>query len=176
MAIRVVIPFGDPILRKVAKPVEGINSRMTKLLDDMIETLYSHDGAGLAAPQVGILRRIVVMDCGEGLIQLINPVIIEQVGEQIGLEACLSYPGYVGEVKRAQSVKVRALNRAGEEFIIQGEGLLARCIQHEMDHLNGVLFIDHVRNGFLYREDTKQKINVIDVSRLTHDNYGNAFP
>jgi len=169
MTIREVLPFGDPVLRKQAKLVEEITLRTLKLLDDMIETLYAQNGAGLAAPQVGILRRVIVMDCGEGLIQLINPEIIELNGEQVGGEACLSYPGFAGEVKRAQSVKVKALNRDGEQFSIQGEGLLARCIQHEIDHLNGVLFIDHVQDGFLYREDTNQKINVFDVIRSTNN-------
>ncbi|WP_138750903.1 peptide deformylase [Paenibacillus sinopodophylli] len=168
MTIRDVLPFGDPLLRKKARPVEGINSRIVKLLDDMIETLYSQNGAGLAAPQIAVLRRVIVMDCGEGLIELINPEIVESTGEQLGLEACLSYPGFAGEVKRAQTVTVQALDRTGEPFILKGEGFVARCIQHEIDHLNGILFVDHVQAGFLYREDTRQEVNVFDVRRSTY--------
>lgn len=112
MTVKQILPFGDPILRKKAKPVAELNERTLKLLDDMAETLYTAKGAGLAAPQVGVLRRLVVMDCGEGLIELINPEIIEMKGEQTGPEACLSFPGYYGLVKRAQGVKVfRQTNR-----------------------------------------------------------------
>ncbi|GFN31363.1 peptide deformylase [Paenibacillus xylaniclasticus] len=168
MAIKNILPFGDPILRKIAKPVENITPKLIKLLDDMAETLYASDGrAGLAAPQVGILRRVIVMDCGEGLIELINPEIIYQSGEQIGPEGCLSYPGYVGIVKRCQSVKVKSLTRSGAETIIQGEGLLARCMQHEIDHLNGILYIDHIKDDLLYHEGTNKKANLMEVIKLT---------
>lgn len=103
MAERAILPFGDPILRKVAKPVDGLTPRIIKLLDDMVETLYASDGrAGLAAPQVGVLRRVIVMDCGEGLIELINPEIVELSGEQDGVEACLSFPGYYGHVEEGE--------------------------------------------------------------------------
>lgn len=145
MTVKAIVPFGDPILRKVARPVDPVNARALKILDDMAETLYDSDGrAGLAAPQIGILRRLIVMDCGEGLIELINPEIVEMNGEQIGPEACLSYPGYYGYVQRANYVKVKTLNRQGETLILEGEDYLARCMQHEIDHLNGVLFVDQI--------------------------------
>ena len=157
-----ILPFGDPILRKTAKPVEQITPRIIKLLEDMAETLYAAEGrAGLAAPQVGILRRVVVMDCGDGLIELINPELLEASGEQIGLEACLSFPGYYGRVKRAEYVKIRTMDREGKEQILEAEGYLARCIQHEIDHLNGVLFIDHVQDPYLVHETTGERISCL---------------
>lgn len=169
MSIKAILPFGDPILRKKSKPVEEITPRIIKLLEDMAETLHDSDGrAGLAAPQVGILRRVVVMDCGEGLIELINPEIISASGEQTGPEACLSYPGYAGIVKRAQTVAVRTLNRAGEQVVIEGEGFLARCIQHEVDHLDGILFIDHVTEDTLFHEVMDQRISVMEVKRIAN--------
>ncbi|GIQ68853.1 peptide deformylase [Xylanibacillus composti] len=167
MAVKAILPFGDPILRKKAKPAE-INARTLKQLDDLVETLYAEDGrAGLAAPQIGILRQLAVMDCGDGLIELINPVIIESSGEQEGTEACLSFPGYIGYVKRANYVKVQTLNRQGEAIVLEGEGYLARCMQHEIDHLHGVLFVDHVKEKWLYHEASKQKISTLEVVRLT---------
>jgi len=168
MTVRQIVPFGEPILRKTAKPVDTLTPRLIQLLDDMAETLYASDGrAGLAAPQVGYLRRLVVMDCGEGLIELINPEIIEMEGEQEGPEACLSFPGYFGNVRRAMRVKVKTLNRKGEEVVLEGEDFLARCMQHEIDHLNGVLFVDHVREEWLYHEQTNERIRLLDVIRLT---------
>lgn len=168
MAVKTILPFGDPILRKTAKPVTEFNDRLGKLLDDMTETLYAKEGrAGLAAPQVGFLRRVIVMDCGNGLIELINPEILELDGEQIGPEACLSFPGYSGIVKRAQYVKIQSANRAGETFTLEGEGFLARCIQHEIDHLNGVLFVDRIDGDKLYHDQTKRKVNLMDVWQLT---------
>ncbi|MFS0556226.1 peptide deformylase [Brevibacillus sp. 179-C9.3 HS] len=168
MAVKTILPFGDPILRKIAKPVEELNERTFKLLDEMAETLYASDGrAGLAAPQVGILRRVIVMDCGEGLMELINPEMIEMNGEQIGMEACLSFPGYFGYVKRAKHVKVKTLNRQGEEIILEAEDFLAVCMQHEIDHLNGILFVDHVLDKWLYHEKTRKRIDLLDVIRLT---------
>lgn len=169
MAAKNILPFGDSILRKVAKPVDTINEKVIKLLDDMVATLYEKDGrAGLAAPQVGILKRVVVMDCGDGLIELINPEILEKSGEQIGPEACLSFPGYAGIVKRANTVKIKSLNRASETFYLEATDYLARCIQHEVDHLNGVLFIDHVEDKYLYHERTKKKIDLLEVLRLAN--------
>lgn len=166
--VKMIVPFGDPILRKRAKPVESITPKIIKLLDEMTATLYASDGrAGLAAPQVGILRRVIVMDCGEGLIELINPEITHLSGEQVGSEACLSYPGYAGIVKRAQVVEVKTLTRSGEELVIRGEGFLARCIQHEVDHLNGILFIDHIKDGLFYNETTKEKADLLKVCRLS---------
>ncbi|ANY73821.1 peptide deformylase [Paenibacillus ihbetae] len=169
MAVKPIVPFGDPILRKTARPVEAVNARTLKILDDLAETLYDEEGrAGLAAPQIGILRRLLVMDCGEGLIELINPEIVEMDGEQTGPEACLSYPGYYGYVKRADHVKVKTLNRQGETVILEGEGYLARCMQHEIDHLNGILFVDHVQDGWLYHEETNRRIELLPVIRLTN--------
>ena len=169
MTVKAIVPFGDPILRKIARPVDTVNARALKILDDMAETLYDSEGrAGLAAPQIGILRRLIVMDCGEGLIELINPEIVEMDGEQMGPEACLSYPGYYGYVKRANKVKVKTLNRQGQTVILEGEDYLARCIQHEIDHLNGILFVDHVRDGWLYHEETHQRIELFPVIGLSN--------
>lgn len=168
MTVKQILPFGDPMLRKKAKPAE-LNEKTFKHLDDMIETLYAAEGrAGLAAPQVGILRRLVVMDCGDGLIELINPEIVQMDGEQMGTEACLSFPGYFGFVKRANKVTVKTLTRNGETITIEGEGYLARCMQHEIDHLNGILYVDHVQDQWLYHDETKQKLNLLDVIKLTY--------
>lgn len=171
MSVLNILPFGEAVLRKKARPVDEITPKILKLLDDMAETLYATEGrAGLAAPQVGMLRQVIVMDCGDGLIELINPEIVESDGEQDGTEACLSYPGYYGFVKRAQRVVVRSLNRQGETFELEGEGFLARCIQHEVDHLQGKLFIDHVREPWLYHEQTHQRVSLLDVMKLSHLN------
>ncbi|KIL35583.1 peptide deformylase [Gordoniibacillus kamchatkensis] len=168
MAEKTILPFGDPILRKTAKPVEAITPKIAKLLDDMADTLYAAEGrAGLAAPQIGILRRVIVMDCGGGLIELINPEIVETGGEQTGPEGCLSYPGYTGIVKRAKYVKLRTWNRAGETVALEASDYLARCIQHEIDHLNGVLYIDHIQDGELFDDRTKQRVNLLEVLRLS---------
>ncbi|HZG15302.1 MAG TPA: peptide deformylase [Candidatus Bathyarchaeia archaeon] len=169
MSQKQIVPFGDPILRKVAKPVEEVTPKIIKLLDDMAATLYADEGrAGLAAPQVGILKRVIVMDCGDGLIELINPEIMEMSGEQVGPEACLSFPGYAGNVKRATYVKVKSINRQGNPFILEGEDFLARCIQHEVDHLDGILFVDHVQDKWLFHEKTKKKLDVLEVIKLTN--------
>lgn len=150
MAIRVIVKHPDPILREKALEVRRINSNIVKLLDDMKETMYAAEGVGLAAPQVGISKRVAVIDAGDeqGLIELINPEIISKSGEQLGPEGCLSFPGLMGDVRRAMICKVRALNRNGETFEIEGEGLLARALQHEIDHLNGVLFTDFVERYY----------------------------
>ncbi|MDF2670090.1 MAG: peptide deformylase [Paenibacillus sp.] len=169
MSVKPILPFGEPILRKKAKPVDSITPKLLKLLDDMAETLYAEEGrAGLAAPQIGILRRAIVMDCGEGLIELINPMIIEASGEQFGPEACLSLPGYSGNVERFNYVKVRTLTREGRIVELEGEGFLARCMQHEIDHLDGILFVDHVYEQWLYEDATNRRISLLDVIRLTN--------
>lgn len=145
MAIRIIVKDPDPVLREHAKPVPKITPNIHKLLDDMADTMYEAQGVGLAAPQVGILKRVIVMDCGEdhgGLIELINPEIISKEGEQFGPEGCLSIPGLQGDVRRAQKCAVKGWDRNGNEIVIEGTDLLARCIQHEVDHLNGVLFTD----------------------------------
>ena len=134
---------GDEALRKVCRPVDTITPRILTLLDDMIETMRAADGVGLAAPQVGVLRRIVVIEVEPGeVLELINPKIIAFSGEQDGQEGCLSVPGRWGMVKRPMHVTVRALNRRGEEVEITGHELLARCFCHELDHLDGALYID----------------------------------
>ena len=134
---------GDEALRKVCRPVDAITPRILTLLDDMVETMRAANGVGLAAPQVGILRRIVVIEVEPGeVLELINPKIIAFSGEQDGQEGCLSVPGRWGMVKRPMHVTVRAMNRKGEEFEITGHELLARCFCHELDHLDGALYID----------------------------------
>lgn len=142
MAIRQIRYAGDPILRKVSREVTEINDRIKTLLEDMVETMYEYDGVGLAAPQVGILRRVVVIDVGEGPIKMINPEIIEQEGESVDIEGCLSIPNRSGTVKRPEKVEVRYLDENGVEKTLEGTGLLARAICHEVDHLNGILFVD----------------------------------
>lgn len=145
MAIRNIVKFGDEVLNKKCRPVEKFDHKLAVLLNDMADTLYEADGVGLAAPQVGILRRVVIIDVGEGLIELINPEIIETSEEmQDGAEGCLSNPGQYGMVKRPMRVKVRAQNRHGKWFEKEGEGLLARAFCHELDHLEGVLFTSRV--------------------------------
>lgn len=144
MATRIIRTDDDPILRKTSRVVENIDERVLVLIDDMIETMYKADGVGLAAPQVGVLKRIIVIDVGEGVIELINPEIIEEIGEQCDSEGCLSLPGKSGDVTRPQRVKVKGLNREGKEVVYIAEDLFARAVCHEVDHLNGILFIDRV--------------------------------
>lgn len=147
MAIRNIRIDGDEILRKKCRKVEKIDDRLLTLIQDMAETMYDADGVGLAAPQVGILKRLFVIDVydGEGIRVFINPEILETKGKQDGEEGCLSVPGVSEEVVRPNYVKVKATNEKGEEFILEGEELLARAICHENDHLNGVLFTDYLK-------------------------------
>ena len=147
MAIRTIREIGDPVLNKVSKEVKEVTPRIQDLIDDMFETMYEANGVGLAAPQVGILRRICVIDVGDGPIELVNPAIIAEEGEQIGSEGCLSVPGQSGTVKRPMKVTVKAQDRNGKTFEITGEELLARAFCHEIDHLNGILYIDKVIRG-----------------------------
>ena len=144
MAIRNILKEGDETLLKVCRPVEKFDARLAELLGDMAETMHSADGVGLAAPQVGILRRVVVIDVGDGVIELVNPVILEKKGEQECVEGCLSSPGQYGITKRPAKVKVRAQDRKGKFFEIEGEELLATACCHELDHLDGILFKTHV--------------------------------
>ena len=147
MALREVRKEGDPVLRKECRPLKEMNDRTRELIEDMFETMYDANGVGLAAPQVGILKQIVVIDVGmeePDPLVLINPEILETTGEATDYEGCLSVPGYQGKVTRAAEVKVRALNENMEEFELEADGLLARCIQHETDHLHGVLYVDKV--------------------------------
>lgn len=144
MAIREIRKKDDEILTKVCKEVKSFDNKLAILLDDMYETMQKNDGVGLAAPQVGILKRAVVIDVGNGRIELINPKIIKQSGSQIDNEGCLSVPGVFGEVERPKKVTVRAQDRNGREFEIKGEDLLARAFCHEVEHLDGKLFLDKV--------------------------------
>ena len=149
MAIYNIVTKEDILLRKKSQAVPEITPNVIKLLDRMQETMYAAHGVGLAAPQVGILKRVVVIDVGEegpGVLRLINPEILERSGVQNGPEGCLSCPGMYGDVKRSQYVKVKALNEQGEEMIIEAEDFLARALQHEIDHLEGILFIDTATN------------------------------
>jgi peptide deformylase len=142
MAIREVRKEGDEVLRKVSKEVGAINGRILTLIKDMAETMYKSEGVGLAAPQVGILKRIVVIDVGNGLIELINPKIVSESGEQTDMEGCLSVPEKFGEVKRPLKVSVEALNSEGKNIVVEGEDLLAVALCHEIEHLDVILFTD----------------------------------
>jgi peptide deformylase len=144
MAIRNIRKYGDEILRKKARDVTVFDDNLKTLLEDMAETMKDANGVGLAAPQVGILKKVVVIDVGNGLIELINPEIVFEEGEVVEVEGCLSIPGVNGEVVRPQKVKVKALDRNGKKIEIEGEDLLARALCHEIDHLNGILFVDKV--------------------------------
>ena len=153
MAIRKIVTQGDPILNKKCRPVTDFNRRLHVLLDDMKETLAEAQGAGLAAPQVGILRRVVVIDGGEEeMLELVNPEILEQSGEQNGPEGCLSVPGKWGMVSRPNFVRIRAQDRYGEWFEAEGEELMARCFCHEVEHLDGHLYVEHI-DHFLSEEE-----------------------
>ena len=156
MAIRNIRVDGDEILRQPCKPVKAMTPRISELIDDMFDTMYEAGGVGLAAPQVGVLRRIVVIDVmDDNPLVLINPEIVEQDGEQIGEEGCLSLPGLAGEVSRPNHVVCKALDRDMEPITVEGTELLARCICHELDHLDGVLYKDLVIDG-LHRVDTPE--------------------
>lgn len=144
MAIREIRIMGDEVLTKVCKEVKQMTPRTEELIEDMLETMYEANGVGLAAPQVGVLKRIVVIDIGEGPIVMINPVILETSGSQTGSEGCLSLPGKAGQVTRPNYVKAKALDENMEEYIIEGEELLARAICHELDHLEGHMYVEKV--------------------------------
>lgn len=152
MAIRNIRTLGDEVLRKTAKEVTEMTPRIAELIDDMFDTMYEADGVGLAAPQVGIRKRIVVIDCGDQPYVLINPVILETSGEQTGQEGCLSVPGKVGIVTRPDYAKVKALDENMQEYIVEGRDLLARCLCHEIDHLDGIVYVDKAE-GELMRTD-----------------------
>ena len=144
MALRTIRIQGDPVLEKKCREVTEVTPKITTLIDDMLETMYEANGVGLAAPQVGILKRIVVIDVGEGPIVMINPVILETSGEQTGEEGCLSLPGKSGQVTRPNYVKARFYDENLDEYEIEGEELLARCICHELDHLDGHMYTEKV--------------------------------
>lgn len=158
MALRNIMNYRtDDILRKKARIVEKVDGRILALLEDMAETMYEANGAGLAASQVGVLRRVVVVDDGTGLIKLINPVIVKAIGEQQEMEGCLSIPDIYGVVKRPEKVIVRALNEHGQSVELEGSGLLAQAFCHEIDHLNGILFIDKVIPGTIINQKQEDK-------------------
>lgn len=140
MAIRQIVKEGDPILTKKCRPVEKFDDRLAQLLDDMAQTMYEANGVGLAGPQVGMLRRVVVIDVGDGLIELVNPKIVMKSGQQEEVEGCLSCPNQYGITVRPMFVKVYAQDRHGNDIELDGEGLLARAFCHEIDHLDGILF------------------------------------
>ena len=153
MALRTIRELDDPVLRKVRKPVKEMTPRIQMIINDMLETMYDDNGVGLAAPQVGILKRIVVIDVGEGPIIMINPEIIETNGSQTGYEGCLSVPGKSGIVTRPNEVTIRALDENMEEFTMTGVELLARAFCHEIDHLDGRMYVDLVEGDLVDNED-----------------------
>ena len=152
MGLRKIMTVKEPCLHKVCRPVEKFDSKLHRLLDDMKETLAEANGVGLAAPQVGILRRVVVVDTGEEMLELVNPELLETSGEQIGSEGCLSVPGKYGIVKRPNYAKVRAYDRDGNEFEVEGEELMARCFCHELDHLDGIVYTE-IMERYLTEEE-----------------------
>lgn len=162
MAIRNIIESGDEILRKKSRPVEVVDDKIRQLLDDMVETMHQYNGVGLAAPQVGILKRIIVIDLYDdhGPIKLVNPEIIKQKGEQEVEEGCLSFPNQFAKMIRPAEVVVKALNEEGKAIKVTGKGLLAQALAHEIDHLDGILFVDKMIPGTLevVKEEEKQEI------------------
>lgn len=158
MAIRKIVKLGeDEVLRKRSRKVEKFDKRLEQLLDDMADTMYEADGAGLAAPQVGILKRCVVIDVGEGLIELINPEILSAEGTQMCIEGCLSVPGRRGRVERPEKVIVHAQDRKGRHIELEGDGFLANAICHELDHLDGIIYVDKMLEDVTdqYAEDNE---------------------
>ena len=151
MAIRNIRTLGDDILRAKAKEITEMTPRIEELIDDMFDTMYEANGVGLAAPQVGIRKRLVVIDCGD------DPIVLETSGSQTGLEGCLSVPGKTGEVTRPNYAKVKALNENMEEIIVEGEELLARCLLHEIDHLDGIMYVDKVEGELLSTDDIEEE-------------------
>lgn len=147
MALRMIRTMGDEVLTKHCREIKEMTPRIRELIDDMVETLYEANGVGLAAPQVGVLKRVAIIDVGDGPIVLVNPVILETSGEQFGSEGCLSLPGKAGDVSRPNYVKVRALDQEMQEFELEGTELLARAICHEVDHLEGHMYVEKVQGG-----------------------------
>lgn len=156
MALRNIRILGDEILKKQAKEVTEMTPKIEELIDDMFETMYNANGCGLAAPQVGIRKRIVVIDCGDQPLVLINPEILETSGEQTGQEGCLSVPGKVGIVTRPNYAKVKAFDENMDEIIVEGTELLARCLCHEIDHLNGIMYVDKAEGPLMDTEEAEE--------------------
>ena len=156
MALRNIRILGDEILKKQVKEVTEMTPKIEELIDDMFETMYDANGCGLAAPQVGIRKRIVVIDCGDQPLVLINPEILETSGEQTGQEGCLSVPGKVGIVTRPNYAKVKALDENMDEIIVEGTELLARCLCHEIDHLNGIMYVDKAEGPLMDTEEAEE--------------------
>lgn len=156
MALRNIRILGDEILKKQAKEVTEMTPKIEELIDDMFETMYDANGCGLAAPQVGIRKRIVVIDCGDQPLVLINPEILETSGEQTGQEGCLSVPGKVGIVTRPNYAKVKALDENMDEIIVEGTELLARCLCHEIEHLNGIMYVDKAEGPLMDTEEAEE--------------------
>ena len=153
MALRNILKDGDPALRKICRPVTEFDEKLAQLLDDLGETLHHTDGVGLAAPQVGVLRRVFIMDFGDGIIEAVNPEIVSTKGMQEGPEGCLSFPGEYGIVRRPQKAKLKAQDRHGKWFTLTGEDLVARCICHENDHLDGITIM---QSSEYFYEDTEE--------------------
>ncbi len=169
-----IVAFGNPILRQVAKPVTVFHKKLHSLIDSIAETLHSRDnGAALAANQIGVLKKISVVDYQGEYLELINPEIIYSEGEQIEEEGCLSFPGYTGLVKRFNLVRVKYLDRNGIENIIERTGKLAKCFQHEIDHLNGILFIDRMIEDFLTSTNSDKKISLQSVIDIANEKSAN---
>lgn len=163
-----IIHFGDPVLRQKAEPVSVFHKKLHSVVDIIKATLLDADyAAALAANQVSILKSITVIDYCDEYFEMINPEIIDSSGESIGYEGCLSLPGYSGKVKRAEMVTVKYQDRNGKEITIERSGAMARCIQHELDHLNGMLYIDRMVDEFVIHDDNDTKLSVADLQRLT---------
>ena len=158
MSIRLIVKEPDPVLREVAKEVTKFNSNLKKILKDMAETMYDANGVGLAAPQIGISKRMIVVDVGDesGLIEMVNPVILEREGEQVGPEGCLSIPNLNGDVLRADRIVVQGQDSDGHTFTVEATDYLSRAFQHEIDHLNGVLFTDIALNTYDVSEQMRK--------------------
>ena len=159
MALRKIVKIGDNKLRKICKPVEKFDRRLKILLEDMADTMYDANGVGLAAPQVGILRRAVVIDVGDGLVELVNPVIVESDGQQSGPEGCLSIPGRSGVVPRPNHVKVQAQDADGNAIELEAEEFFARAVCHELDHLDGVLYVDKMDREILEGDEEYEPVD-----------------
>jgi peptide deformylase len=164
-----IVPFGDPVLRQTAKPVTVFHKKFQAFVDSMWETLDNKDdGAALAAPQVGTLKRVFVMDYEGERLEMVNPEILEAEGEVIDQEGCLSFSGFFTNVKRFDYIKVKYFDKKGTEHIIERTGKISRCIQHETDHLDGILFVDKMTDEFLVNDDEETKISRQDAITLTN--------